>query len=319
MSTFWAGGALGTLENMCLRSFALKGFTVDVYSFNRNMKIPEGCHLRDAREIVSETSLFPNYYQGGTYAAFSNIFRYLLLQAKPTTWIDADVYLLGDKLPEDEYLFGFEGKKYINGAVLRAPSDSAFVEDLVRLSTSLKPEQVRVWGQLGPRLISAIAVRHAISHLAQRAEVFYPVPGNEVWKLLDANHKDEVSSQVAGSPAIHLWNNVFRSAQVDIDSVPIHPRSYMAFLLESVGMTYLESKVPNDEISPVVQLRSASNPSRKILVRSARALKTISRQPNYLLGLMWSFRVSLASGFLSRKRAWMRAPDVAARTKKGGF
>lgn len=81
----------------------------------------EGVELRDAREIFVQEQVAENSGRPGTFAGFSNIFRYGLLQLFDTTWIDTDVLSTGHPLPSDYCLFGWESRHFINEAILRDP------------------------------------------------------------------------------------------------------------------------------------------------------------------------------------------------------
>ncbi len=58
------------------------------------------------REMLPEEAVFGNVNEKGSFGMFSNIFRYHLLPTVSTTWIDTDVVLLVDKLPEGQFLYG---------------------------------------------------------------------------------------------------------------------------------------------------------------------------------------------------------------------
>jgi hypothetical protein len=309
VSTFWTGKPLGFLENLCLSSFIAKGYEVELYTYDDKIVAPKGVVIRDASTILPFERVFENYFQRGTYAAFSNIFRYRLLQLRKTTWIDTDVFLIGEALPEGDYLFGFEGPRFINGAILRAPSDSPFLRDLFRKSTSLRPNQVRIWGQLGPRLITAIARRHNLMHFAQKRDVFYPMSGGEVWALLDPKSYSLASQAVAKSSAIHLWNEVLRSAPLQLDNYGIHPQSFLGSLMKSRGIPSPYPFSGNDYDDYVQNLMKSSNPPGSFFPKFKRFVRKIISQPSLVLGLLWSTTVEVESYFASiwlKFRFWLK-------------
>jgi hypothetical protein len=211
VSTLWIGSPMTQYERLCIASFVAAGFDVDVHTFDPELQVPDGARRQDAREVLPESSVFENQAQPGTYAAYSNIFRYRLLQMQDTTWVDADVLLVSDGLPADPYLFGLQRPERINNAVLRAPRDSELLVELYRGATAVQPRDV-VWGQLGPRLLTETAVRLGLTSLAQPVHVLYPVWVSDAWTLFDPAHRDRLAEQLADASALHLWNEVLRRA-----------------------------------------------------------------------------------------------------------
>ena len=180
-----------------------------MYSYNRNLSVPKGVRLLDANDILDSSRLFENFQQKGTYAAFSNIFRYSLLHKQETTWVDTDLMLIGNELPDTEYLFAYESRGIINGALLRAPSDSPFLKSLIQSSDEIDPERIK-WGDLGPNLISRTVRSHGLLSHALRESQIYPITPNELWKLFDPECFLEIQERLRGAITLHMWNEFFR-------------------------------------------------------------------------------------------------------------
>ena len=60
---------------------------------------------------------------------FSDLFRYSFLRRSGGTCVDCDVYVLRP-IPDSEYIFAWEGLKFLNVAVLKLPVDSPLLDDL---------------------------------------------------------------------------------------------------------------------------------------------------------------------------------------------
>lgn len=230
VSGLWIGGELGQFERLSLSTFVTRGFEVNLFSYDPGLVPPRGVLLRDADDIAKKETVFENFDKPGTFAAFSNIFRYLLLRSQDTTWIDVDVVALKDSLPAGDYLFGWESRDFLNGAVLRAPGNSPIVKFWIDSATSIPANQVK-WGQLGPRLISKGVREFGLENYALPREILYPVPYHQVWKLFDPRQLPWVMRTLKGSSTLHLWNEALRTGPAKLLRPP--KGSYLDFLFES--------------------------------------------------------------------------------------
>lgn len=157
--------------------------------------------------------VFENAARPGTFSAFSNIFRYRMLQLRDTTWIDTDVVALREDLPSSEYLYARESKRHINGAVLSAPRDSILLQRLYEQSVSVDPSSVQ-WGQLGHRLITSTVTELDLAGEATSQSVLYPLNFRQIWKIFDPRQTRCVGRQTARGATLHLWNEVMRNQPV---------------------------------------------------------------------------------------------------------
>lgn len=233
VSALWIGGTLSWVEQLCLRSFVAEGYSVNLYVYESVSGVPAGVKIADGNEILPEGSVFENHSRPGSYAGFSNIFRYQLLQQKETIWIDADVLALGAPMPVSEYVFGWESRKHINGAVLGAPRDSQFLNSCLTFSTSLPPESIQ-WGQIGPRLVTEKVFELGLEDYAVGRKVFYPIDFRNTWRLFDPREFKWCSRRVMGSTCLHLWNEVIRGTPVK-QSRP-HPDSFLGSKLRELAL-----------------------------------------------------------------------------------
>lgn len=208
-SSFWEGPTLGFLERACLSSFLSQGHQIELYGFRKPQGLPHGVHWKKAEEIVPETELFENPSQPGSFAGFSNIFRYRLLQRIETTWIDLDV--MSHNWPPNEdhaQLLGFENTQgTVNGAVLRLPRDDELLYELDRIASMTDTKRLR-WGQLGPNLITQEVVRLGRLEVVMPQSVFYEIEALETWRLFDPSQAEYVDRRLQDSWAVHLWNKV---------------------------------------------------------------------------------------------------------------
>lgn len=199
VNALWIGEKLGDISRCCLSSFVQKGHKVHLYTYSRILDIPEGVECLDANEIIPESNII-KHNATGSYALFSDIFRYELMKRGKGIYIDCDVYCLRPiSVPDHGYLLGFEDDNVINGAVLKLPEGSPLLENLLNAAynplfippwypkkkqTKLKLKKIlgigksiadMPWGVIGPEAITYYVKKNNILNYIQPIDVFYPV------------------------------------------------------------------------------------------------------------------------------------------------
>ncbi|MBT8459077.1 MAG: class I SAM-dependent methyltransferase, partial [Boseongicola sp.] len=87
VASLWIGGALGWIENVCLRSFLEVGQKVTLFCYEKVANVPEGVIVRDAREIWTPHRRLLRQ-TGASYLA--DIFRIHLMSNTDLIWVDCD-------------------------------------------------------------------------------------------------------------------------------------------------------------------------------------------------------------------------------------
>lgn len=212
LATFWFGSPPTFWDVAGLNLFALQGHRVKLYSYRSER--PRGLDLQielcDASAILSRDSLFKNRARN-TFSGFSNMFRYEMLSKVQVTWIDSDVLPGPHELETKPYMMGWESESSVNGAILRLPSDSKVLSLLLSRSREISDSKF-TWGALGPKLITSTVYELDLVEKVQPQGLYYPISAAEVWKLFQPRFRGWAEETTAGSQAIHLWNEVFRSA-----------------------------------------------------------------------------------------------------------
>lgn len=108
----WIKGSLSPVELLTIESFIRQKYEFILWSYDLDYaNLPKGVVLKNAREIIPEQEVF-RYTQTnqfghgkGSYAGFSDIFRYKLLFEHGGWWTDMDITCL-KRLPEpDDFFF----------------------------------------------------------------------------------------------------------------------------------------------------------------------------------------------------------------------
>lgn len=158
----WVKAPMSRLEYLCMKSFVDHGYRLLVWSYDDSLEIPEKAILRDANKVVDESKLFLN--RRGSYAGFSDYFRYKVLNRFGGLYADTDVIAVrpAQELPKKQFLVTEHTRKkafnrYINGNVIYNPNPcKGNVIDLALAYTRRFPKDDVEWAEIGPDLLSAI-------------------------------------------------------------------------------------------------------------------------------------------------------------------
>lgn len=293
VASLWVGDKLSVWEQVCLQSFLHLGVSVDLYSYGGVENAPNGVNARDASEVVSESFVHENRGQPGTYAAFSNYFRYSLLKQRSVVWVDTDVYLLRPFQAVDSYVLGFEGFGRVNGAVLGYPADSPIADFLLTQSKTLLDSEVP-WGTLGPKLITEGVRRHRLWSVVQGEDTFYPYPWRQSWRLFDPQEAVALKDLTRNSCAIHLWNEAIRNTTPGVKSRMPEKGSLAHAFITAQGVNERFSGHPQSTTDSSWQAwRQGLDPKNQGSTLSFRARLFLRGLPQPLLG--WLNRLSLGA------------------------
>jgi hypothetical protein len=130
----WIGGALSSMEVLCIQSFLQNGHQFYLWTYELIQNIPDAVQIKDANLIVSENSIFSynsknKYGHGkGSYAGFSDIFRYKLLFDYGGWWTDMDITCLKPLDFENNYVFRFHHKAGAVGNLMKTPKGAPIME-----------------------------------------------------------------------------------------------------------------------------------------------------------------------------------------------
>jgi hypothetical protein len=233
--SLWIGSSLGPVERACLKSMLRHGKSVSLYCYAEPSGVPNGVMIKDAASIIPLETLKSRC--GDRADLYSDWFRYLLLQRGLGTWLDMDVYVVGEIDGEAEYLFGKQTPTTINNAVLRLPADGAILSALLdpfqrsvippwlpwrsyvpmrlrQLFTGRVDLRQAPWGTTSPHALTALARTHGVDHWAEPEDRFYPVPWQRAQWILDPN----ITLKQLITPntrAVHLWNECIKRYKND--------------------------------------------------------------------------------------------------------
>ncbi len=134
VNALWIGKTLSITEILTIQSFLDHGHQFVLWAYDKlETLLPKGAILKDACEIIPRKDVFCYKYSNqfghgkGSYAGFSDIFRYKLLAQKGGWWTDMDVTCLKPLDFEEEYVFRTHHSLPLVGNIMKCPAGSVLM------------------------------------------------------------------------------------------------------------------------------------------------------------------------------------------------
>lgn len=268
----WVGTELSVMERMCINSFLRNGHRFHLFVYSDVENIPAGTVVQDGEEILPASAIF-RYRDNGSYAGFSNFFRYELLWKRGGWWVDLDTICLRPFHFADEYVIGSEpiaagGSHPISG-VLKVPQQSALMQYLTKACRSKDRASLK-WGETGPKLIAEGIRLLSLQDRVTASDAFCPLGWYDWEQVIDPEASIPLE---ATSVAIHLWNEMWRRQGKDKNAL-YHPHC----LYERLKIRYLGSQIPELDVGRSIG-RRMDRDSRNFQGVDAELSANISRRP----------------------------------------
>ncbi len=131
----WIGNKLSNLELLTLHSFRYFGHDFYLWAYEKILTpLPPQVFVKDANEIIPKEKVFKyknfnQYGHGkGSYAGFSDIFRYALLYKYGGWWVDMDVTCISSLNYEEPYVFRKHHVFDTVGNIMKCPKNSKLMK-----------------------------------------------------------------------------------------------------------------------------------------------------------------------------------------------
>jgi hypothetical protein len=150
----WIGNLLEPMQLLTIHSFMAHGFEFYLWTYNAKLApIPDGIVLEDANKVIPEDRVF-RYPQNspidvefgkGSYAGFSDIFRYKVLYEYGGWYTDMDITCL--KRPDfpTDYVFRDHWLLPAVGNIMRCPPKSLLMQRSYELASRVVNEMNDDW------------------------------------------------------------------------------------------------------------------------------------------------------------------------------
>lgn len=130
----WIQGNLTALELLTIHSFLSNGFLFQLWTYEpTTINAPTGTTIKNANEIIpfDKVFIYKNInihgHGKGSYAGFSDIFRYKLLYEYGGIWSDMDITCLKNFEIKQDYFFRFHHKVGAVGNFMKCPEKSSLM------------------------------------------------------------------------------------------------------------------------------------------------------------------------------------------------
>ncbi len=211
----WVEGELNPREWLCLSSFCRKGYSISLWSYG-SPAVPSGCRVRNAREVLPEDAIFLN--RRGSYASFSDWFRYAVLHRFGGLYSDVDVIAVkpASHLPEEAFLVTEacrKGPDAINNNVIfnPDPKQGNLIYGALQYAQEFPKESI-VWSEIGPTLLTKLEKNNPDHGFRiNSAEFANPIS----WWNCPTGLLDEAVPLHEDTQFLHLYNEMWRIAKVD--------------------------------------------------------------------------------------------------------
>ncbi len=212
--SLWIGDSLSTLERLSIQSFLSCGHTFQLFTYGPVGNVPPGALVADASLLLPKDLVFKN--KSGSYAIFSDLFRYKMLHVLGGWWVDLDIVCLnpfknigGDYFASERVQTG--GSTATN-AVMHAEAGSDLMRGAFEILQNLPDLTGIPWGVSGPYLINQLIDKFGLTNSVAPPQTFCPLDWWQFDKLLQPGDLNPI---IADATAIHLWNDWWRRTKTD--------------------------------------------------------------------------------------------------------
>jgi Alpha 1,4-glycosyltransferase conserved region/Glycosyltransferase sugar-binding region containing DXD motif len=232
VQSLWIGSQLSPVQLLSISSFVALGHRYHLYAYEHIADIPKGTTLCDASKILPTEYVFRHQdgFGKGSYAAFSDHFRYKLIFEKGGWWVDTDVVCLRPFDFADGFVFATEHEDDYTtltaSCVFRSPARSEYLDYCLQVCEGKDKTRLR-WGEIGPYLLDEAVKRSNLAKHCVPVHVFNPINWFEFSEILKPGFD---VSRLANSYAVHLWNQMWTNENVDPGKN--YPRSLYSLLKE---------------------------------------------------------------------------------------
>ena len=189
----WIGSWLGPLEMLTIHSFLINGHSFSLWSYEKIInQLPASLIIKDANIILPKEHIFryktrDQFGHGkGSYAGFSDIFRYKVLYEYGGWWADMDVTCLKPLNFDAPYVFRTHHDLKVVGNIMKCPPKSELMKHCYERAVAEVNADNRDWNkpiQILNDAIEELGLQQYIVEISNRDS------WNDVRKLISCRRK----------------------------------------------------------------------------------------------------------------------------------
>lgn len=229
----WIGTHLSPIELLCIHSFLEHGHEFHLWVYEKiQTPLPNTVILENASMIIPKEEVFcyqntNQYGHGkGSYAGFSDIFRYKLLYQKGGWWADMDVICLKPLEFEEDYVFRTHHDFPVVGNIMKCPKGSNLMLDCYQEARLSVTSENKDWNK-PIEILNRNIEKHQLNKYIK--EISNPDSWLFVRKLLYKNIQAKTEWYI-----IHLLNEEWRRNKIDKNA--IYPKSFIGIKLNRYNL-----------------------------------------------------------------------------------
>ncbi len=227
--SLWIGRKLRWIERLAIKSYLDNGWRFQLYVYDEPDNVPEGCEILDASAIIPARDVFREGWRSGAHAgsigAFSDLFRYQLLNKRGGMWTDTDVINFRKFDPDGRRFICTEitdaGVVTLNGAMMAAPAGDELVARAYDRARALLSSGDMFFTRIGPYLLAELVVDMGVDTVELMPPGFLgPVSWMNTASLLQPY--ETVMAQRGFDQAInlHVYTEMWRTLGLGLDHPP---------------------------------------------------------------------------------------------------
>ena len=234
----WIGNKLSCIELLCLNSFLKNGHEFHLWVYNKiDTPLPPGIIFEDASKIIPHDQVF--YYKNtnqyghgkGSYAGFSDIFRYKLLYELGGWWSDMDVVCLRPLNLKDPYVFRTHHDFPVVGNIMKCPAGSELMKCCFEQALTKVTADNKDWNLPIQILNKNIEQLHLQKYIH---DISNPDDWNYIKKVLLRNIKIPSNWYI-----LHLINEEWRKNHIEKNAIP--QKSFIGKAIREFGLYHQTS------------------------------------------------------------------------------
>ena len=222
VQSLWIGPKLEEIQQLSIQSFLAHGHDYHLFSYSYVDGVPKGAHVCDAASVLPEDGVF-SYVDGfgkGSFAAFSNVFRYALLFQRGGWWVDTDLVCLKPFAFAEPFVFATErdsdGTIYCATSAIACPPAAAIMRHCATVAAERDRATLR-WAEIGPLLLTDAVHRFGFQARCVDPDMFNPIDHFDFTALVQPSFN---MNRLADSSAVHLWNQMWNHHRLSPAAAP---------------------------------------------------------------------------------------------------
>ena len=214
--SLWVGNPMSMIQKISLASFVYHKHDIVLYVYDMNMSVPIGIKKADANEIIPESEIF---LDNGSYAAFSDVFRYRMIKKTGLAWVDADTTCLSPDWDSLGDTYACLENNTVVGGVLSLPQESPALNYLIKKSTQFDKTKIK-WTDVGPELVDKTFRSYDLMQYVHPMEVFCGIHWSQWEKLWDPKYTKEIKLLEKTSKSISVYHSMTTRGGIDKNYIP---------------------------------------------------------------------------------------------------